>query len=159
VDTALGLGDSNSNITHSLPGARLYVIAYDPGKLHWVDTPFGEGDITEPPYSFLQLSSAGGLPLPKRLICELLSLADQFGDPDPRRTAIGIPITHADLADCVGASRQRVPQYLRLLERKRALSKSGRTIIVTSRSCGGCSKGAFKSVWFRDPPFSLRRHL
>lgn len=70
-----------------------------------------------------------GLPLLKRLISELLDLARLFGAPDPHGTALEIRITHADLADCIGASRQRVTQYLRLLERKRALTKRGRTIV------------------------------
>ena len=70
-----------------------------------------------------------GLTLLKRLISELLDLADQFGIPDPRGTALEIRVTHADLADCIGASRQRVTQYLRLLERTHALTKRGRTLV------------------------------
>jgi CRP-like cAMP-binding protein len=70
-----------------------------------------------------------GLTLLKRLISELLDLADQFGTPHPHGTALEIRVTHADLADCIGASRQRVTQCLRVLERRRALTKRGRTLI------------------------------
>lgn len=78
---------------------------------------------------FLNYVDRIGLTLLKRLISEILDLAEQFGTPDPRGTALEIRVTHADLADCIGASRQRVTQYLRLLERRRALAKRGRTLI------------------------------
>jgi CRP/FNR family transcriptional regulator len=52
------------------------------------------------------------LPLRDRLLCELAALGHEFGEPRENGTLIRLPMTHADLAELVGATRPSVTRCL-----------------------------------------------
>jgi len=67
-----------------------------------------------------------GTPLRKRLALELLDLGDSFGIQDDRGTILAVRITHEDLADSIGFSRQKVTETLTDFEKQGALIRDGR---------------------------------
>ena len=71
-----------------------------------------------------------GLGLQQRLIMALLELAQKFGAQDTRGTILTLRLTHSDLADLVGASRQRVTKQMRELEGQHLILREGRRLIV-----------------------------
>jgi CRP-like cAMP-binding protein len=71
-----------------------------------------------------------GLNLPQRLSFALLELARKFGVHDARGIIIILQLTHEDLANLVGASRQKVTEHLKDLERQEAILRDGRRLIV-----------------------------
>jgi CRP/FNR family transcriptional regulator, cyclic AMP receptor protein len=71
-----------------------------------------------------------GLNLPQRLSLTLLELARKFGVHDARGIIIILQLTHEDLANLVGASRQKVTEHLKDLERQEAILRDGRRLIV-----------------------------
>lgn len=71
-----------------------------------------------------------GLSLPQRLALALLELARKFGVQDARGTILILQLTHEDLANLVGASRQKVTEHLKDLERQEAILRDGRRLIV-----------------------------
>jgi len=71
-----------------------------------------------------------GLNLPQRLALALLELARKFGVQDARGTILILQLTHEDLANLVGASRQKVTEHLKELERQEAILRDGRRLIV-----------------------------
>jgi CRP-like cAMP-binding protein len=71
-----------------------------------------------------------GLNLPQRLALALLELARKFGVQDARGTILILQLTHEDLANLVGASRQKVTEHLKDLERQEAILRDGRRLIV-----------------------------
>lgn len=71
-----------------------------------------------------------GLNLAQRLALALLELAGKFGVQDARGTILILQLTHEDLANLVGASRQKVTEHLKELERQEALLRDGRRLIV-----------------------------
>lgn len=71
-----------------------------------------------------------GLSLRQRLVMALLELAQKFGVQDSRGTILTLRLTHEDLADLVGASRQRVTEHIRELEAQRLIVREGRRLIV-----------------------------
>ena len=71
-----------------------------------------------------------GLNLPQRLAFALLELARKFGVQDARGTIVILQLTHEDLANLVGASRQKVTEHLKDLERQEAILRDGRRLIV-----------------------------
>lgn len=71
-----------------------------------------------------------GLNLRQRLAVALLELAQKFGVPDARGTILILQVTHEDLADLVGASRQKVTEHMKELERQQAILREGRKLIV-----------------------------
>ena len=71
-----------------------------------------------------------GLGLRQRLAMALLELAQKFGVQDDRGTILILQLTHEDLADLVGASRQKVTEHMKELERQQLLLRDGRKLIV-----------------------------
>jgi CRP/FNR family cyclic AMP-dependent transcriptional regulator len=71
-----------------------------------------------------------GLGLRQRLAMALLELAEKFGVQDTRGTMLILQVTHEDLADLVGASRQKVTEHMKELERQQVLVRDGRKLIV-----------------------------
>ncbi len=71
-----------------------------------------------------------GLGLQQRLAFALLELAQKFGVRDDRGTILVLQLTHDDLANLVGASRQKVTEHIKELERQEALLRDGRRLIV-----------------------------
>jgi CRP-like cAMP-binding protein len=71
-----------------------------------------------------------GLGLRERLAGALLELAEKFGVRDSRGTLLTIKLTHADLAELVGASRQRTTEQLNDFEREGVIARDGRRLII-----------------------------
>src|SRR5262245_3319038 len=71
-----------------------------------------------------------GLGLRQRLPMALLELSQKFGVQDDRGTILILQVTHEDLADLVGASRQKVTEHIRELERQQMILRDGRKLIV-----------------------------
>lgn len=72
-----------------------------------------------------------GLGLRQRLALALLELSQKFGVQDARGTILILQVTHEDLADLVGASRQKVTEHMKELERQQVILRDGRKLIVT----------------------------
>jgi CRP-like cAMP-binding protein len=70
------------------------------------------------------------LPVLDRIVAALAALSFKFGAPDDRGTLLNIPLTHEDLADLVGASRQVVSSHLSELERNGAIIRKRRRLIL-----------------------------
>ncbi len=68
--------------------------------------------------------------LHQKLALALLELAQKFGVQDTRGTMLILQLTHEDLADLVGASRQKVTEHMKELERQQFLIRDGRKLIV-----------------------------
>jgi CRP-like cAMP-binding protein len=75
-----------------------------------------------------------GLSIRKRLALELLELADSFGVEESRGKLLTVTPTHEDLADSIGASRQKVTECLAEFKRRRLVIGDGRRLIVVPRS-------------------------
>ena len=71
-----------------------------------------------------------GLGLRARLAGALLELAAKFGVRDSRGTLLTIKLTHADLAELVGAARQRTTEQLNDFEREQVIIRDGRRLII-----------------------------
>lgn len=71
-----------------------------------------------------------GLGLRERLAAALLELASKFGVRDSRGTLLTLALTHADLAELVGASRQRTTEQLNEFERAQVIIREGRRLII-----------------------------
>jgi len=71
-----------------------------------------------------------GMGLRERLAGALLELAEKFGVRDSRGTLLTIKLTHADLAELVGASRQRTTEQLNDFEREGVITREGRRLII-----------------------------
>ena len=78
----------------------------------------------------LRYTSFLGLGLRERLAAALLDLASKFGIRDARGTILSLPLTHEDLAELVGASRQRITEHLNEFERRQMILREGRRLIV-----------------------------
>ncbi|HYK63423.1 MAG TPA: Crp/Fnr family transcriptional regulator [Patescibacteria group bacterium] len=71
-----------------------------------------------------------GLGLRERLAGALLEIGEKFGVRDARGTLLTIKLTHADLAELVGASRQRTTEQLNEFEREGVIARDGRRLII-----------------------------
>ncbi len=78
----------------------------------------------------LRYANFVGLGLRERLAGALLELASKFGVRDSRGTLLTLTVTHADLAELVGASRQRTTEQLNEFERERVIERDGRRLII-----------------------------
>lgn len=67
-----------------------------------------------------------------RLARELLSLAGDMGEKTPLGTRIALRLTHEDLANLIGTSRETVTNQLRRFEEMGLLHREGRSIVVHS---------------------------
>ncbi|MGH7918003.1 MAG: Crp/Fnr family transcriptional regulator [Candidatus Binataceae bacterium] len=78
-----------------------------------------------------------GLTVKERLAGALIELGAKFGVEDSRGCLLTLKITHADLAELVGASRQRTTEQLNDFEREHLIIRDGRRlIIVPDKLCG-----------------------
>ena len=71
-----------------------------------------------------------GLGLRERLAGALLEVGNKFGVEDSRGVLLTLKLTHEDLADLVGASRQRTTVQLKEFENEQALIRDGRRMII-----------------------------
>jgi CRP-like cAMP-binding protein len=71
------------------------------------------------------------MPLRDRVVHELAVLAHDFGEPHDDGVLINLPLTQADLAQLVVASRANVSRCLAALRRARLLEFVGRRILLT----------------------------
>ncbi|HJU12123.1 MAG TPA: Crp/Fnr family transcriptional regulator [Candidatus Binataceae bacterium] len=71
-----------------------------------------------------------GLTVRERLAGALLELGSKFGADDARGVLITLKLTHADLAELVGASRQRTTEQLIEFEHQRLIIRDGRRLII-----------------------------
>jgi CRP/FNR family transcriptional regulator, cyclic AMP receptor protein len=71
-----------------------------------------------------------GVGLRERLASALLELGGKFGVRDARGILLTLKLTHADLAELVGASRQRITEHLIEFERRRLIIRDGRRLII-----------------------------
>jgi CRP/FNR family cyclic AMP-dependent transcriptional regulator len=71
-----------------------------------------------------------GLGLRERLAGALLEVGTKFGVEDARGVLLTLKLTHEDLADLVGASRQRTTVQLKGFENEQALIRDGRRMII-----------------------------
>ncbi len=79
-----------------------------------------------------------GCGLRGRLASVLCELGGKFGVRDARGILLTLKVRHEDLADLVGASRQRITIQLRELEREQSLIRDGRRmIIIPEKLMGG----------------------
>jgi CRP/FNR family transcriptional regulator, cyclic AMP receptor protein len=71
-----------------------------------------------------------GLNVRERLANALLELGTKFGAEDARGILITLKVTHADLAELVGASRQRTTEQLIEFENEEKIIRDGRRLII-----------------------------
>ena len=72
-------------------------------------------------------------PLAARLARQILLLARSYGVPQGEEIRIGLQLAQEDLAQLLGASRQRVNQELKVLEREGALRIEPTRLVVLSK--------------------------
>jgi CRP-like cAMP-binding protein len=82
------------------------------------------------------------LPLRDRLFHVLGTLAADFGRADPRGTRIELPLTHADLAGLVVATRANVTRGLAALEREGRIVRDDDRAVVVCGPHGNQAAGA-----------------
>lgn len=68
-----------------------------------------------------------------RLAEFLLKAADRWGVPNPKGTLISAPITHLEIAQAIGSTRETVTLTLGALRREGVLDVNGRRLIVRDR--------------------------
>jgi CRP-like cAMP-binding protein len=68
--------------------------------------------------------------LHERLAITLLQLGSEFGAKDPRGLLLRVPLTIEELAQLVGASRQRTPEQLTQLEHEALIVRQGRQVVI-----------------------------
>ncbi len=71
-----------------------------------------------------------GMGLRERLAGALFEVASKFGVQDSRGTLVTLKLTHADLAELVGASRQRTTEQLNDFEREGMIIRDGRRLVI-----------------------------
>jgi CRP/FNR family transcriptional regulator, cyclic AMP receptor protein len=71
-----------------------------------------------------------GLTVRERLAAALLELAAKFGAEDARGVLLTLKLTHSDLAELVGASRQRTTEQLIEFEDQHLIMRDGRRLII-----------------------------
>jgi CRP-like cAMP-binding protein len=82
---------------------------------------------------FNQFEELNTLPLQARLARQLLLLAKSYGIPQGEEIRIGLQLAQEDLAQLLGASRQRVNQELKGFERDGILRVEPTRLVVLSR--------------------------
>ena len=73
-----------------------------------------------------------GLALRERLAGALVELGAKFGAEDARGQLLTLKLTHSDLAELVGASRQRITEQLSEFERTGVIIRDGRRLIIVT---------------------------
>lgn len=82
---------------------------------------------------FDQFEDLNTRPLQARLAKQILLLARSYGVPQGQEIRIGLQLAQEDLAQLLGASRQRVNQELKGFEREGAVRVEPTRLVVTSR--------------------------
>lgn len=72
-----------------------------------------------------------------RLAEFLLKAAERWGVPSPRGTLISAPITHAEIAQVIGSTRETVTLTLGALRKEGVLDVAGRRLIIKDREALG----------------------
>lgn len=83
---------------------------------------------------FDQFEDLNTRPLRARLARQILLLARSYGEAEGEETRIGLQLAQEDLAQLLGASRQRVNQELKRFERDGALRVEPTRLVVTARN-------------------------
>jgi CRP/FNR family transcriptional regulator, cyclic AMP receptor protein len=83
---------------------------------------------------FDQFEDLNTRPLRARLARQILLLAKSYGEPHGEELRIGLQLAQEDLAQLLGASRQRVNQELKGFERDGALRVEPTRLVVTDRA-------------------------
>ena len=60
----------------------------------------------------------------------MLSLADEYGVEDSRGTMVALKITHQELANLIGSTRETVSLTLSQFKRKNLICTEGRKVII-----------------------------
>jgi CRP-like cAMP-binding protein len=81
-----------------------------------------------------RLHEAATLDVHRRLHLALLRLARRFGRRGPRGAAIELRVTHRELGQYIGASRENVSLALARLKRDGLLATAGRRLVVLKSS-------------------------
>ena len=68
-----------------------------------------------------------------RVVEFLLKAAERWGVPSPKGTLISAPITHLEIAQSIGSTRETVTLTLGALRREGLLDVAGRRLIVKNR--------------------------
>jgi CRP/FNR family transcriptional regulator, cyclic AMP receptor protein len=87
-----------------------------------------------------QYANLVGCGLRERLANALWQIGTKFGVQESRGILLTLKLTHGDLADLVGASRQRITIQLKEFERERLLIRDGRRIIIVPDKLLGIGK-------------------
>lgn len=82
---------------------------------------------------FLHCIRGIGLNLRQRLALELLEMAASWGVADARGTVLSVQPRHEDLANAIGASRQKVTECLAEFDPRRIIRREGRRLIISPR--------------------------
>lgn len=82
-----------------------------------------------------------GLSVRERLAGALLELAGKFGADDARGKLLTLKLTHADLAELVGASRQRTTEQLIEFESEQMIIRDGRRLIIVPERLRNLDRG------------------
>jgi CRP-like cAMP-binding protein len=85
-------------------------------------------------------TNAVSLPLQQRVALQLLTLTNRFGSPGQHGMRISVRLSQQDLADLLGASRQRVNEVLKRFERQGLIRVEPSGILVAS--AGGLEAAA-----------------
>jgi CRP-like cAMP-binding protein len=92
---------------------------------------------------FAAIEDLNVLPLDARLAKQLLNLASSYGKRDTAGVEIVLRLAQADLAQLVGASRQRVNQELKGMERRGILcARYGRLVLQDEAALRSVAMGA-----------------
>jgi CRP/FNR family transcriptional regulator, cyclic AMP receptor protein len=78
----------------------------------------------------MRLVHCAALDLRGRLALTLADLANTFGAPDVQGVRVSVPITHENLAEMVGASRERVSKAMRQLMADGLISYRRQAVVV-----------------------------
>jgi CRP/FNR family transcriptional regulator, cyclic AMP receptor protein len=110
------------------------------------------------PGMLARYSSFVGLDLEQRIAASLLELSSSFGVRDSRGMLLNFPLTHADLAKLVGASRPKVTEHLAKLEKRQAILRDGRRLVlVVSRLQALLNEPQVRHVTPGVPPAAGRK--
>ena len=94
----------------------------------------------------LRYTNFVGLALRERLAGALLELGTKFGAEDARGQLLTLKLTHSDLAELVGASRQRITEQLSEFERIGVIIRDGRRLIIVPQELLALVHGARPST-------------
>ena len=77
-----------------------------------------------------------------RVAAKLLTLADKFGEKTPEGTRINLPITHAELADYIGTSRETVTKILSIFKKENSIGATRELIITDAQKLAAWVQGS-----------------